>query len=68
MALFALAFVSPPAVAKRPPPTVEVSGPYIELHSGPGRGFPVFHTVERGGEVALLKRRTDWYRVRTGQP
>ena len=56
----------PAAAAKRPPPTVEVDGPYIELHSGPGRGYPVFHTVERGGRVELLKRRTDWYRVRSG--
>ena len=67
LALFSLALASAPASAKRPPPKVEVSGPYIELHSGPGRGFPVFHTVERGGEVELLKRRTDWYRVRTGR-
>lgn len=65
-ALAVLTLITTPALAaKKAPPVVEVNGPYIELHSGPGRGFPVFHTVERGGSVALLKRRTDWYRVRT---
>ena len=44
---------------------VEILGPYVELRSGPGRGYPVFHTVERGGSLAVIKRRTDWYRVRT---
>lgn len=44
---------------------VEIRGPYVELRSGPGRGYPVFHTVERGGSLAVIKRRTDWYRVRT---
>ncbi len=63
-----LLLLAPPALAaKAPPPVVEVDGPYIELHSGPGRGYPVFHTVERGGRIELLKRRTDWYRVRAGE-
>lgn len=65
-ALILTLVAAPATAAKRPPPTVEVDGPYIELHSGPGRGYPVFHTVERGGRVELLKRRTDWYRVRSG--
>jgi hypothetical protein len=46
-------------------PRVDVTAAYIELRSGPGRGYPVFHTIERGNEVSLIKRRTDWYRVRT---
>jgi hypothetical protein len=44
-----------------------VADPFIELHTGPGRGFPVFHVVERGREVVIIKRRTDWYQVRTTQ-
>jgi opacity protein-like surface antigen len=44
-----------------------VADPFIEMHTGPGRGFPVFHVVERGVEVVILKRRTDWYEVRTSQ-
>lgn len=42
---------------------VVIQDPYIELHSGPGRGYPIFHVAERGDEIALLKRRTEWYRV-----
>lgn len=44
-----------------------IADPYIELHTGPGRGYPVFHVVERGREVTLVKRRTDWFQVRTEQ-
>jgi uncharacterized protein YgiM (DUF1202 family) len=42
-----------------------IADPYIELHSGPGRGFPIFQVVERGQEVVIVKRRTDWFEVRT---
>ncbi len=44
--------------------TVTVAEPYLELHTGPGRGYPVFHVVDRGEKVALVKRRTDWIKVR----
>ncbi|MGD8569899.1 MAG: outer membrane beta-barrel protein [Gammaproteobacteria bacterium] len=44
---------------------LQVVEPFIELHTGPGRGFPVFHVVERGGWIEIIKRRTDWFRVRT---
>ncbi|MCI0505509.1 MAG: hypothetical protein L0Z73_05300 [Gammaproteobacteria bacterium] len=44
---------------------LQVDEPYIELHTGPGRGFPVFHVVERHDWIDILKRRTDWFRVRT---
>jgi hypothetical protein len=43
---------------------VIVADPYLELHTGPGRGFPIVHVVERGAMVRVLKRRTDWFRVR----
>lgn len=42
---------------------VQVTDPYIELHSGPGRGFPVFYVAERGEWIAILKRKTDWFKV-----
>ncbi len=45
--------------------TVVVQDPYIDLHSGPGRGYPVTQVVERGGSVELLRQRTDWIKVRT---
>jgi uncharacterized protein YraI len=46
---------------------VQIIEPYIELHSGPGRGFPVFDVVKRGGWLTLLKRRTDWFEVRSDE-
>jgi hypothetical protein len=53
----------PPAGASGP--QVRVTDPYIELHTGPGRGFPVFYVAPRGDWIAIESRHTDWYRVRT---
>ena len=36
----------------------------IELHSGPGRGYPIFYVAERGEQIEVLKRRTDWFKIR----
>lgn len=44
---------------------VYVSAPYLELRSGPGRGYPVFNVAERNEAVEVLFRRTDWFKVRT---
>jgi len=44
---------------------VFVTAPYLELRSGPGRGFPVFNVAERNESVRVLYRRTDWFKVRT---
>jgi hypothetical protein len=46
---------------------VEIAEPYLELHTGPGRAYPVFHVVDRGERVVVVKRRTDWFRVRTAR-
>lgn len=44
---------------------VIVADPYIDIHTGPGRGYPVFHVVEEGGRIQVIKRRTQWIKVRT---
>jgi hypothetical protein len=44
---------------------VFVAQPYLELHTGPGRGYPITQVVPRGESVDILYRRTDWFRVRT---
>jgi hypothetical protein len=46
---------------------VFVSEPYLELASGPARGYPVFHVVPREQSVDVLHRRTDWFKVRDEQ-
>ncbi len=43
---------------------VKVMDPYIELHTGPGVGYPVFHVVDRDELIEVLKRKTDWFKVR----
>jgi hypothetical protein len=52
------------AVAKHPLVQVVVKLPFLEMHSGPGRGYPVIYVVERDEVVTVLYSRTDWYRVR----
>jgi hypothetical protein len=44
-----------------------IADPFIELHTGPGRGYPVFYVAERGQEVEIVKRRTDWFMLRTSR-
>ena len=44
---------------------VAVADPYLEMHTGPGRGYPIFNVVDRGDTVSIVKQRTDWYLVRT---
>ena len=59
---------------KTPPPelppkakveVVQIADPYIELHTGPGRGYPVFFVAPRNEWITIELRHTDWFRVRT---
>jgi opacity protein-like surface antigen len=64
--LLLLASVCAPALsAAREYLQLFVTEPYLELHTGPGRGYPVFHVVPRDASVDVLFRRTDWFKVRT---
>lgn len=45
--------------------TVTVADPYLEMHTGPNAGYPIFHVVGRGESITVLKRRTEWFKVRT---
>ncbi|MBT12106.1 MAG: hypothetical protein CMI02_08730, partial [Oceanospirillaceae bacterium] len=42
---------------------VRVIDPYLELHTGPGRGYPVIYVVEKGDDIAVVRRRTTWYLI-----
>lgn len=44
---------------------VQITDPYIELHTGPGRGFPVFFVAPREQWIGIELRHTDWFKVRT---
>jgi hypothetical protein len=65
LALWAVSLVSTPARAAHELLQLFVTQPYLELHTGPGRGYPVTHVVARGESVDVLFRRTDWFKVRT---
>ena len=43
--------------------TLKVKDPYLELRTGPGHGYPVFHVIESGESVGILKRKTQWIKV-----
>ncbi len=43
---------------------LQVNDAFLEMHTGPGRGYPVFFVVERRQWITVELRRTDWYRVR----
>ena len=64
VATFAIFFTTP-ALADKALRTVAVADPFLELHTGPGRGYPIFHVVDRGETVSIVKQRTDWYLIRT---
>ena len=44
---------------------LQITDPYIELHTGPGRGFPVFFVAPRAQWISIEMRHTDWFKVRT---
>jgi hypothetical protein len=59
---------SAPAVATaKTRATVVVKDAYLDLHTGPGRGYPSTWSVERDATIELLRQRTDWIKVRTTQ-
>lgn len=65
LAVACLYIGGPQTAAAREPATLTVVDPFIELHSGAGRGYPVLEVVEDGNEIEVIERRTSWYRVRT---
>lgn len=44
---------------------VTVAEAYIELHTGPGSGYPIFFVEQRGNKIQIIKRKTDWFKVHT---
>ncbi|MFT5082113.1 MAG: hypothetical protein ACI9Y1_000135 [Lentisphaeria bacterium] len=44
---------------------IVVVDPFVEMHTGPGRGYPKFHVIEKGQQVHIFKRFTNWFKVST---
>ena len=60
----ALAVYNPLNLLQGYQPEVVVSDPYVEMHTGPGRGYPIFYVAGQGDEITLLKQRTNWFKIR----
>jgi hypothetical protein len=70
VAAFTALGLSTPARAEEPAAEpaqerVQVTDPFIELRTGPGRGYPVFFVAARNEWIAIELRHTDWFKVRT---
>lgn len=68
LALGLLAAVPARAADEAPPPRIErvrITEPYIEMRTGPGRGYPIHHVAAREEWIVIELRFTDWYKVRT---
>ena len=63
LALLAPAYAQAPAAAAASE-QLTVADPFLEMRTGPGRGYPVFFVVARGQAVVVELRHTDWYKVR----
>jgi hypothetical protein len=63
--IVALAAPVPATAADEARLWLTVTRPYEDLRTGPGRGYPVFHVIERGAAFTLIRQRTDWVMVAT---
>jgi uncharacterized protein YgiM (DUF1202 family) len=43
---------------------VVVADPFLEMHTGPSEGYPIFHVVERKESIEVIKRYTGWYLIK----
>ncbi len=60
-----LVFSSYTLAKKDEPLQVVVNSTYISVHTGPGRGYPIFHVLEKGETITLLYSKTDWIKIST---
>lgn len=44
---------------------VVVNSAYINVYTGPGRGYPISHALEKGETITLIKSKNDWIKVST---
>ena len=59
------AATAPPSATAKAEERLQIADAFIELRSGPGRGFPVFFVASRSEWIAIELRHTDWFKVRT---
>lgn len=42
---------------------VKVADPFLEMHTGPSVGYPIFNVIKRDETITIIKRRTSWYLI-----
>jgi hypothetical protein len=52
-----------PPLSQSDQTTARIVEPFLEIHTGPGKAYPVFYISEKGESITVLKRRGDWYKV-----
>ncbi len=65
LAMIGLMALPPLAQADEQYPQVTVAQAYIDIRTQAGKGYPIFYIAERGEFLSLIKKKTDWYKVRT---
>jgi uncharacterized protein YgiM (DUF1202 family) len=65
--MLCLSFSNTATAKKKKVVEVVVTSTFINMHTGPGRGFPVFHVLEKGETITLIKRKTDWIKAETSK-
>ncbi|WP_317929989.1 SH3 domain-containing protein [Halioxenophilus sp. WMMB6] len=49
------------------PVLVKVTATYIDVYTGPGRGYPITYVLEKDDVIELKKQRTDWIKIKTAR-
>lgn len=44
-----------------------IDKPYVNIHTGPGRGYAIFYVAERGEKITLLYQRTNWLKIKNSR-
>ena len=47
-----------------PSTPLTIADPFIELRTGPGSSYPIFHVVDRGEQIVILRQKTNWFKIR----
>ena len=42
---------------------VKVADPFLEMHTGPSVGYPIFNVIKRDENISIIKSRTNWYLI-----
>jgi hypothetical protein len=46
---------------------LKITDPFVEMHTGPHAGYPIFYVAERGEEIRVLSRKTSWFKIETSK-